>query len=446
MAGGVWLAQNKARPGAYINFKAVAKSAMTPGDRGVVAMGLPLKWGAEGELIEVLSSDLLDGTSQKLVGFTAFDDDSKLLAGALSYCYKALVYRMNTGGAKATATSGVLTATAKYAGTFGNKIMIAVTQDSSDGLYTVITYIDGTAVNSQKVSNATELESNEYVDFSGSGELTESAGFALTGGTDGTVTASTAYANLFKLLKLSSSRWQTYACFSDDESTKASVQTFIKGMRDDEGRYVQGVVADYDGADSEGIINSISSVVIDGVEFSKTDFVAIVAGMTAGASFNESNTAKVVTGASRITNEMTDTEIKDALGKGKFLLSTSASGNVKVEQDINSLHTFTSDKTYAFSKNRVLRVLDEIGNTTVQTWEDTYMGKVDNNATGRGLFKADLIQYGNELQRLAGIQNFEGTDDITVAQGSDIDAVLVTWNVQPVDSMEKLYMTVNVNG
>ena len=92
MAGGVWLSQNKTRPGAYINFKAVPKSSMTVGDRGIVAMGLPLSWGEEGKMIEVLSSDLLDGTSQKLIGFTVFDSESKLLAGALNYAYKALVY------------------------------------------------------------------------------------------------------------------------------------------------------------------------------------------------------------------------------------------------------------------------------------------------------------------------------------------------------------------
>ena len=73
------------------------------------------------------------------------------------------------------------------------------------------------------------------------------------------------------------------------------------------------------------------------------------------------------------------------------------------------------------------------------------MGKVDNDSTGRSLFKSDLIQYGNELQRLRGIQEFKGKDDITVEQGRDLDSVLCTWGVKPVDSMEKLYMTVNVN-
>lgn len=445
MAGGTWLSQNKVRPGAYINFKAVPKSSMTVGDRGIVAIPLELNWGASGKLIEVLSSDMLDGTSKKLVGFTAFDSESKLLAGALSYCYKALVYRTNSGGVKATATIGNIIATAKYFGTFGNKIIIAISEDTNTNLWTVITYVDGSQVDKQVIAQASELESNDYVDFSVAqeGTLEETAGTSLSGGTNGTSVESTFYPLFLNLASMA--KWQTLICFSSDSSIKSSIQTYINGMRNDEGRYVQAVVADYDGADSEGIINSISGAVIDGVTFSKEDFVAIVGGMTAGANFNQSNTARKITGATSIVGELTDSQIKTALSNGKFLLSTSADGSIKVEQDINSLHTYSSDRNYNFSKNRVIRTLDEIGTTTKITWENTYMGKVDNNDTGRGLFKADLVQYGNELQRLAGIQEFKGSDDISIAQGNDLDAVLVEWLVKPVDSMEKLYMTVNVN-
>ena len=218
MAGGIWLSQNKKRPGAYINFKAVPKSLMTVGDRGIVAMGLPLSWGAEGKLIEVLSSDLIDGTSKKLVGFTAFDSESKLLAGALNYCYKALVYRMDAGGDKATATIGDLEVTAKYAGTFGNKINVAVVAD--DTLFDVITYVDGAVVDTQKVAEIADLESNDYVDFSGTGDLSASAGTPLEDGTDGTVTEATAYPAMFALLKMA--KWQVFACFSTTLSTIAS--------------------------------------------------------------------------------------------------------------------------------------------------------------------------------------------------------------------------------
>ena len=47
--------------------------------------------------------------------------------------------------------------------------------------------------------------------------------------------------------------------------------------------------------------------------------------------------------------------------------------------------------------------------------------------------------------RQDGIQEFEGSEDIEISQGNDLDSVVTTWAVKPVDSMEKLYLTVNVN-
>lgn len=446
MAGGTWLSQNKVRPGAYINFKAVQKGSMTVGDRGIIAIPLSLHWGDTDGLIEVLSSEMLDGNSKAKVGFTAFDAESKLLAAALSYCYKALVYRTDREGVKAEATIGKLKCEAKYFGTYGNKIIVATTLD--DELWTVITYVDGETMDKQVVSEIAELADNDFVRFSRDTEavsdtdFVESAGTPLTGGTDGVSVEVTAYPDMME--KLEAAKWQTLVCPSSETSIKANIQKFIKRMRDDEGRYVQAVVADYDGADHEGIINSVSGAVIDGLTFTKEEFTAIVAGMTAGANFNESNTAREIIGATDIIGRLTDAQIKEALGRGKFLLSASTDGTIKVEQDINSLHTYTKDKSYSFSKNRVIRTLDEIGTTTVTTWEKTYMGKVDNNATGRSLFKADLVAYGNEMQRLSGIQEFAGPDDISVEQGKDLDSVLATWACKPTDAMEKLYMECHI--
>lgn len=446
MAGGIWLSQNKIRPGAYINFEAVKKGSMVVGDRGIVAIGLTLPWGKEAELTEVFSSDMLDGNSQKKVGVTAFDAEAKFLAGALSYCYKALVYRMNTGGLKAKATVGSLAVEAKYSGTLGNEINVAVSK-AEEGIYRVITYVKGSSIDEQKVSAIAELEANDYVVFSKveepeGEEFTETAGTPLAGGTDGAAVPESAYPAMFKLLK--KAKWQTFACLSDEVAIKKNTLDFIRGLRNDEGRYVQAVVSDYDGADYNGIINSVSGAVIDGVEFSKVDFVAIVAGMTAGANFNESNTARTVIGATSIIGELDDSEIKEALGKGKFLLSTSASGAIRVEQDINSLHTYTKKTDYSFSKNRVIRTLDELGTQTKIIWEDTYEGKIDNEEDGRTLFRGDLITYAKELQRLHGIQEFEPDTDVSVSQGSAIDSVIAEWNVKPVDSMEKLYLLVKV--
>ncbi|MDR2560072.1 MAG: hypothetical protein LBC86_11120 [Oscillospiraceae bacterium] len=87
-AGGQWRSQNKTRPGAYINFKAVDRAPTPAGERGIGTIPLPLSWGARGELIDIYSTDLIDGASMEKIGFTAFDAESKMLAGMLSYCNK----------------------------------------------------------------------------------------------------------------------------------------------------------------------------------------------------------------------------------------------------------------------------------------------------------------------------------------------------------------------
>ena len=51
MAGGIWLAQNKERAGAYINFQSVPRPMTTLCTRGVVAIPMALPWGPENTVI-----------------------------------------------------------------------------------------------------------------------------------------------------------------------------------------------------------------------------------------------------------------------------------------------------------------------------------------------------------------------------------------------------------
>lgn len=446
MPGGTFLSMNKVRPGAYLNFKSVPRPMMTVGDRGIVTIPLELNWGAEGELIDVYSDELLNGDSLAKVGFTAFDEDSKLVNLMLQNCYLAKLYRTNTGGAKASTTIGGLTITAKYAGTFGNNIQVSSVEETTD-VFTISTFVNGAEKDSQKVTTISELDDNDYVTFSGTGDLSENAGKMLTGGTNGTTVKTTYYPLYLNLL--STARWQTMGCpdlGDDDTILKANIVTFIKSQRNDEGRYVQGVIANYPTADFEGIISNTNGLIINGVTFTKEEMVAVVAAMTAGASVVQSNTNKVVQGATSITNPMSNTQIIAALKNGQLVFSANQRGEIKIEQDINSYHTFIPEKNRVFSKNRVMRTLDEIGTSTKDIWEQTFMGKVDNNNDGRVIFKSNLNDYLIQLQNSGAIQNYLGVDEIDISQGVEIDDVVVGIHVQPVDSMEKLYMTVNVVG
>lgn len=439
MAGGTFIAQNKIRPGAYLNFKSVGTPDVKVGARGIVTFATELDWGAEGKLIELYSSDMTSGDSLAKVGFTAFDKSSKLANLALSNAYLLKLYRLNKGGAKATTTIGDLTVTAKYSGLFGNKIAMLI-KDLKNGLFEVSTYADGYAVDTQKAATIADLVSNDFVDFSGEGALTESASVLLKGGTNGEYSNGN-YTEYFGLLK--TTQWQTLAIVQNADEVNSLAAQFIEEMRDAEGKYVQVVLANYDDANYEGIINNVSSVVMDNETITVDEFNAYVAGITAGASLVQSNTGKVVEGATSIVNPLTNDEIIAALQEGKFVLSTNQDGNIKVEKDINSLHTFTADRSYTFSKNRVIRTLDEIGTSVCGIWENTYLGKVSNNDAGRTLFKSSIINYLTELQNLGAIQNFE-SDKVEVIAGGDIDSVIANVAIQPVDSMEILYMTINV--
>ena len=140
---------------------------------------------------------------------------------------------------------------------------------------------------------------------------------------------------------------------------------------------------------------------------------------------------------------MTSADTIENLRKGNVVF-TEKRGQAVVEQDINTLVSFDATKNQDFRKNRVLRVLDGIANNTKITFEDNYIGKVNNDTDGRELFKADRIAYFDALVGQGAITDF-ASDDIEVLPGNAKDAIVVNVAVQPVDAMEKLYMTVEVN-
>jgi len=441
MAGGTFSSQNKTRPGAYINFKGVAKPLSNFGTRGVVTMPVAMSWGDE--VTELLSTDLIDGKSLPKIGYTAFEEQSQIFREALKNAYKAIIYRLDTEGTKATASLTPLTATAKYEGIVGNEIAVSVVANGDD--FDVITLFRGVERNRQTVKTVAELVPNDYVVFSGTGNVVANAGVTLAGGENGTVNEATysTYLNKIKAYK-----WNTMGIPQDSSAVNANIITFITNMRENLGKKVQAVLYDAD-ADYEGIITVNQGYKTNTETVSPTTFVAYVAGLTAGSDVDASNTYHAINEAVSIVypegvTPYGDEEIEEALKAGKMVLSTRQDGVIVIEQDINTLHTFTPDKGYAFSKNRVIRTLDEVNNSIALLFERSYIGKVDNNDDGRNIFKSDVIAYLNMLQDISAIQNFDSTADIQVYAGEAIDAVVVDLAIQPVDSMEKLYMTVMV--
>jgi hypothetical protein len=250
----------------------------------------------------------------------------------------------------------------------------------------------------------------------------------MTGGTDATVTGesySSAFAEFEKLA------FNTLAVKTTDEAIKSLAVSFTIRMRERVGAKFQTVLFNK-AADHEGVIN------VDDV-----NAVPWVAGASAGCAINRSLVNVTYDGEYELKHDYTQTELEAAIDAGKFVFHT-VDDEVHVLRDINSLVTFTLEKSVDFSYNQVIRVLDEDAVQTAAIFNKTFLGKCQNNKDGRIALKSMLVTLAGEMQNVGALQNFDG-DDITVIEGNLKTDVIVTKKLQPVVAMEKLYCTVYVN-
>lgn len=443
MAGGNWTDQNKVRPGVYIRFKTATASGIQAGERGVIAICKPLSWGAVGQVMEISPSSEM----MSITGYDITAPENRFLmemfkgSNRTAAPVKVLLYRPSaSGSAQATAAIGNLTATAAYPGVRGNDITIAVSLNVDSEDYTVSTIVAGDVVDTQVGSEVADLTANGWVTWSGEGALSENTGVALAGGSDGTVAAS-AYSTFLSTIE--AYKFDILCYDGDDSTVMAAYSAFIKRIAAENGQYAQLVMANATAPDSRFIINVVSGVILDdGTALAPANTVWWVAGVQAGARYNESLTYAAYPGAVAVSPVKTNSEIIAAISDGDFVLN-SDDGTVRVETDINSLVSYTSDIGRVFRKNRVMRLCNQIANDIYAQFSANFIGVVNNNEIGRSRFKSVIVGYLLGIQANQGIQNFEA-DDVEVLPGNDIDAVVINLAIQPVDAVEKIYLTIEV--
>lgn len=445
MAGGTWTAQNKVRPGVYIRFQSKQELGFTIGSRGTVAICEPLSWGPVGVLTEIRAGD--DPTPY--IGYPMTAPQAKFLqqiflgSNRTDGASRVLLYRPTaTSSAQASAEIAPLTVTAKYPGVRGNDITVAIVADpDNEDSFFVNTIVDGTIVDRQAAETADTLTANDWVTFSGTGALTANAGTPLTSGADGTVAAA-AYSTF--LTALEPYRFDILIYDGSDAATLSAVSSFVQRMCEDNGQYCQLVASFTTGPDTKYDIDVQTGAVLnDGTTLTKQQMCWWVGGVEAGAQVNESLTYAVHPEAVAPSPVMTGAQIETALQSGQLVLSADFDV-VHIEQDINSLTTYTLDNSEVFHKNRTMRVCNAIANDIYQQFSTNYLGVINNNDIGRGLFKQAVVKYLNDLQAQQAIQNFTA-DDVEVLPGDDIDSIVVNLAIQVVDAIEKIYMTVTVS-
>ncbi|WP_282801219.1 phage tail sheath C-terminal domain-containing protein [Secundilactobacillus kimchicus] len=473
MAGGTWTKQNKVRPGAYINTKGTPQPKPdTSIGRTLLIGSQDLNWGVKG-ITEVDT----DSDFKALFGTTLADP--KLLAlretlkGALT-----VLYLNNNDGVKAKVEDAALpwNFKAKYAGTKGNDLTISIEKDPNDETLITVNTLFGTEIVDQqqvRTTTAQGLESNTYVDVTFTGDNTEptaevagadgGADFSATAGKDKleALTASSTYklaggttepADITDMLNeaLATEVYQvvTTAGFPIDNEIHEIVGQAIKRLRKEDDFKARAVLPVLEGGskyDSYAISKVSNGIKLaNGEVIEKTYATGYFAGASSAANYNESLTYAQYPDAVEAYPKLSNEQTSNALNAGEIVFISRRDGTVVIEQDINSLVTFTDDNPASFRKNRIVRTLDEIANNTSEVFHTTFIGKVDNDPTGRDLFKANRVAYLRSLENAHAIRDFDPTD-LAVDAGNDKDSILVSLAVTPVDAMEKLYMTLWVN-
>ena len=445
MAGGTWQNQNKIRPGVYIRFTSDRGLGLTVSDRGTVAIAEALSWGP----VETVQTIEAGADMTPYTGYDITNAKNRFLneifkgTNRTAATNKVLLYRLGaTGQTAASVTVSPLTATAKYPGVRGNDISIVITELTSPAdTFTVNTVVGGEIVDSQTAETVEDLVANDWVTWGGTGALAATTNSPLTGGADGTP-ASADYTDF--LTAIEPYKFDVLIYDGTDTTVQDAMVAFVKRVAEENGFYTQLVAAGLTNPDSRFVVNVNSGAVLsDGTELTPQQVTWWAGGATAGAKYNESLTYATYPNAVDVTPLLTNSGYEQAIQAGQFVL-WSDDGVVKVEQDINSLVTYTTDITEPYHKNRVMRLLNTIANDIYKQFSDGYIGEVNNNEQGRMMFKSAIVGYLLDIQANNGIQNFTA-EDVEVLPGEAIDAILVNLAIQPVDSVEKIYVTISVN-
>lgn len=363
----------------------------------------------------------------------------------------ALQDKTNLSGGE-DAFNGSLTITAKDKGARGNDISVIITADPdnsvSKAIFYVQTLVSGKLVDTQtlKADAATValsgLVDNAWVKFTTKTGNAFASNITLSGGADGSLSAS-AYSDFMSAMELEA--WNVLAYGGDDAVTKSSLSLFVKRLSNDEGKKVQAVLSNYPSADNECVISVYPQVITDntGHTFSAEEMVCWVAGCTAGANVNESLTYAAHPDAVEINPVLTQSQQIDAINAGQFALFEEF-GSIKNIQDNNTFTSFAATKGKQFRKNRVIRTLFGICNDSYKTFSMYYVGNTNNDAVGRGLLKAELLNLLLRYQGNGALQNVV-EDDVVVSPGQESDAVLIEMYIQPVDSVEKIYINITIS-
>lgn len=247
-----------------------------------------------------------------------------------------------------------------------------------------------------------------------------------------------------------------------DEAAATEVATWIKGLRDNDNKTFKAVVANHD-ADHEGVINFTTDNIQTGDKaYSAAQYSCRIAGILAGLPYSRSATYYVLPEVESIT-ESSDPNAD--INAGQLILINDGE-KIKIARAVNSLTSTTVEKGEEFRKIKILEGIDLVKEDITRTFEDEYIGKVNNSYDNQVLFltavnaylkglEGEILDpsYQNnvsidiEAQRLAwegiGVP-VEDLSDQEVKEKSFQSTIFVKGNLKFLDSVEDLQFNISL--
>lgn len=180
-------------------------------------------------------------------------------------------------------------------------------------------------------------------------------------------------------------------------------------------------------AGHEGVINFTTDNMKVGTKvYSTAEYSARIAGILAGLPLNRSCTYYTLDEVESITESVTPDEDID---NGKLILINDGT-KIKIARGVNSLVKFDENKGKDFAKIKIVEAIDMIRDDIRSTFEDGYVGKVENSYDNKVVFIAAVNKYFKDLaSRGVLYDQFDNKADIDIEATRD-------WLVQSKDISE----------
>lgn len=195
------------------------------------------------------------------------------------------------------------------------------------------------------------------------------------------------------LERLKNKQWYYLTVPQITDTEISTVVTYITEMRTQYHKTFKAVLPNC-AAGHEGIINfATDNIKVGSKTYTTAEFCTRIAGILAGLPLNRSATYYTLSEVESIT----ESETPDAdVDNGKLILINDGT-KIKIARGVNSLIEYTEDKGEDFCKIKIVEAVDMIRDDIRTTFEDEFVGKVENSYDNKIVFIAAVNKYFKDL-------------------------------------------------